>query len=277
LEIVWQNVLIFVFLHASAIYGYTLEKTLYSSYVTGWVVGFIAGFGTTAGAHRLYTHRTYKANAKLRFLLVLFQTIAVQNSMYEWVRDHRVHHKYTDTNADPHNSRRGFFFSHIGWLMCKKHPDVKKFGGRIDMSDLEADPIVMFQHKYYLPLALIFGFVLPVWFVCYLGESFVVVWNGHLLRYMIGLHIVWMVNSVAHIWGSKPYEKAISPTENYIVGIAALGEGEPKVLVMLQRFTFSCFSGWHNYHVRQMNDSFDFIISYFYFLVCTAYFSMVRL
>jgi stearoyl-CoA desaturase (Delta-9 desaturase) len=218
--------MIFVLLHISAIYGYTLEKKLYASYVTGWVVGFIAGFGTTVGAHRLYTHRTFKANAKLRFLLVLFQTIAVQNSLYEWVRDHRVHHKYTDTNADPHNSKRGFFFSHIGWLMCKKHPDVKKFGGRIDMSDLEADPIVMFQHKYYLPLALIFGFVLPISFVCYLGESFAVVWNGHILRYMIGLHIVWMVNSVAHIWGSKPYDKEISPTENYIVGIAALGEGE---------------------------------------------------
>lgn len=137
--------MIFVFLHLSAIYALTLEKKLTASYVTGWVVGFIAGFGTTVGAHRLYTHRTFKANAKLRFLLVLFQTIAVQNSMYEWVRDHRVHHKYTDTNADPHNSKRGFFFSHIGWLMCKKHPDVKKFGARIDMSDLEADPIVMFQ------------------------------------------------------------------------------------------------------------------------------------
>ena len=61
------------------------------------------------------------------------------------------------------------------------------------MSDLDADPIVMFQHKYYAALALLFGFILPIWFCCYLGESFVVVWNGHILRYLIGLHIVWMV------------------------------------------------------------------------------------
>lgn len=59
----------------------------------------------------------------------------------------RVHHKFTDTDADPHNARRGLFFSHMGWLLCKKHADVKRKGATIDMSDLERDPIVMFQKK----------------------------------------------------------------------------------------------------------------------------------
>ena len=59
----------------------------------------------------------------------------------------RVHHKFTDTNADPHNASRGFFFSHIGWLCCKKHNDVKKFGAKVNMSDLESDPLLAFQHK----------------------------------------------------------------------------------------------------------------------------------
>jgi stearoyl-CoA desaturase (delta-9 desaturase) len=59
----------------------------------------------------------------------------------------RVHHKYSDTSADPHNSKRGFFFSHIGWLMMKKHPDVKAKGQQIDMTDLEEDFVVMFQKK----------------------------------------------------------------------------------------------------------------------------------
>jgi stearoyl-CoA desaturase (delta-9 desaturase) len=52
-----------------------------------------------------------------------------------------------ETNADPHNSRRGFFFAHMGWLMAKKHEAVKVKGKCVDMSDLEADPIVMFQKK----------------------------------------------------------------------------------------------------------------------------------
>lgn len=70
-----------------------------------------------------------------------------QNDIIEWARDHRVHHKFTDTNADPHNSTRGFFFAHIGWLMCKKHPDVRKFGAKVDMSDVESDPVCQFQRK----------------------------------------------------------------------------------------------------------------------------------
>lgn len=67
--------------------------------------------------------------------------------MYEWVRDHRQHHKHVDTDADPHNAKRGFFFSHIGWLLMKKHPDVYEKKKTIDMSDMEADPHVMFQKK----------------------------------------------------------------------------------------------------------------------------------
>jgi len=71
----------------------------------------------------------------------------VQNSLWEWCRDHRVHHKFSETNADPHNSNRGFFFAHVGWLLCRKHDDVKTKGKTVDMSDLEADPVVMFQKR----------------------------------------------------------------------------------------------------------------------------------
>lgn len=68
--------------------------------------------------------------------------------MIDWARDHRVHHKYNETDADPHNAKRGFFFSHIGWLLCKKHPEVKEKGKGIDLSDLESNPILAFQKRY---------------------------------------------------------------------------------------------------------------------------------
>lgn len=70
-----------------------------------------------------------------------------QNCLWVWVRDHRQHHKYSDTDGDPHNSSRGFWFSHIGWLMMKKHPEVIAKGKLINMSDIEADPLIMFQKK----------------------------------------------------------------------------------------------------------------------------------
>jgi stearoyl-CoA desaturase (delta-9 desaturase) len=59
-----------------------------------------------------------------------------------------VHHKFSETDADPHNSKRGFFFAHIGWLLCKKHPDVRRKGQTVDLSDLLDDPVVYYQRKY---------------------------------------------------------------------------------------------------------------------------------
>jgi len=228
--IVWRHVLLFTGLHALATYGFILPKEKISTMIIVWIIAFIVMFGTTIGAHRYYTHRSFKANLKLKLFLVFMQTVALQNSMFDWVRDHRVHHKFTDTNADPHNSKRGFFFSHFGWLMCKRHPDVKKFGAKVDMSDLKADPIVMFQHKYYIPLAIAIGFALPVWITWLFGESFNVAFNFHMYRFIISLHITGLINSVSHLWGYKPFDKNISSTDSLLIGTFCVGEG------------------WHNYH-----------------------------
>lgn len=68
--------------------------------------------------------------------------------MYTWALDHRVHHKYSETDADPHNAKRGFLFAHVGWLFTTPHPDVVAKRKAVDMSDLEADPIVMWQKRH---------------------------------------------------------------------------------------------------------------------------------
>lgn len=62
--------------------------------------------GVTAGAHRLWSHRSYKATLPLQILLMTFHTTTLQFSIIWWARDHRVHHKYSDTDADPHNASR---------------------------------------------------------------------------------------------------------------------------------------------------------------------------
>ena len=84
----------------------------------------ISGTGITVGVHRLWAHRTYEANFLVRTFLMLCNSIANQGSIFHWARDHRVHHKHSETDADPHNAMRGFFFAHMGWLYVKKHPDV---------------------------------------------------------------------------------------------------------------------------------------------------------
>lgn len=98
----------------------------------------------------MWSHRSYKAKWPLRLILALFNNISGQNHIYEWARDHRSHHKYSETDADPHNATRGFFFSHIGWLLVKKHKDVKEKGAKLNLDDLHNDPIVMFQKRFVL-------------------------------------------------------------------------------------------------------------------------------
>ncbi|RZC35556.1 FA desaturase domain containing protein, partial [Asbolus verrucosus] len=146
-QIVWRNVMIFLALHIVALYGlyYMITALQLKTFLFGYIVALGGGLGVTAGAHRLWAHRTYKAKLPLRIILAMFQALALQNHLYEWVRDHRVHHKFTDTDGDPHNAKRGFFFSHMGWLLVRKHKDIFIKGKTVDMSDLEADPVVMFQ------------------------------------------------------------------------------------------------------------------------------------
>lgn len=146
---------------------------------------------------------------KFQFLCLLYlNQIFFQNSVIEWSRDHRVHHKYSETDADPHNAKRGFFFSHMGWLLCRKHPDVIEQGKKLDISDLYADPIIRFQHKYYLILMPLICFVLPVPIPVLLwNETWVNSFCLNVFRYIFTLHASWLVNSAAHMWGDRPYDK----------------------------------------------------------------------
>lgn len=225
--IVWRNVVAFALLHLGGLYGlYLLPWAMPATWAWTLATYMMSAWGITAGAHRLWSHRAYRARLPLRIVLGIFNSMAFQNDIIEWSRDHRMHHKYSETNADPHNANRGFFFSHCGWLMCRKHPAVKERGKQIDMSDLLNDPVCAFQRKVYLPSVLLMCFVIPTvvpWY--FWGES---LWSAYfftLLRYTLVLNVTWTVNSIAHMWGNKPYDWRISPVENIFVTLSACGEG----------------------------------------------------
>lgn len=228
-EYVWLNVFLFVILHSSIPIGVYMLINQWPWRTIAWsVLGiYVSGVGVTAGTHRLWSHRSYKASMPVQILLMLMQTMAGQNSIYTWSRDHRVHHKYAETDADPHNIKRGFFFAHMGWLCCRKHPEVKSKGKLIDMSDLEANPVVMFQHRHFWWLSVICNVLAPT-----MGP--VLLWNerfwtsfifSFMLRYLITLHGTWLVNSAAHYHGTRPYDERIEARESPIVIATALGEG----------------------------------------------------
>ncbi|KAM3605561.1 uncharacterized protein V6R79_000812 [Siganus canaliculatus] len=228
MRLVWRNIILMSLLHIGALYGLVLIPSA-SVPTLAWtaVCYLISALGVTAGAHRLWSHRSYKASLPLKVFLALANSMAFQNDIYEWARDHRVHHKYSETDADPHNATRGFFFSHIGWLLVRKHPDVIEKGKKLELTDLKADKVVMFQRRHYKLSVAVLCFLLPMLVPWYFwGESLAVgYFVPGLLRYTVILNATWLVNSAAHLWGNRPYDKTINPRENPMVAFSAIGEG----------------------------------------------------
>ncbi|CEF60824.1 Fatty acid desaturase, type 1 domain and Fatty acid desaturase, type 1, core family-containing protein [Strongyloides ratti] len=228
-RIVWRNVFLFGLLHAAALLGayHLLFCVKWYTVIWTFTCWILSGLGITAGAHRLWSHRCYKAKLPLRICLMFFNSMAIQNDIIEWSRDHRCHHKWTDTDADPHNINRGFFFSHMGWLLEKKHPKVKEMGTKLDLTDLFNDPVCAFQRKYYFPLVIFSCFVFPTWVaVAGWGESaFYAFYTAGVFRYVFTLHATWLINSAAHTFGYKPYDASISPVESVWTDVLAIGEG----------------------------------------------------
>ncbi|CAG2108964.1 unnamed protein product, partial [Medioppia subpectinata] len=212
-----SHMIVMPVVHLSAIYGLYLAITVaqFKTIMFMNILAILASFGFLVGGHRLWSHRAFKAKLPLQIILMILQTLAFVSSIYEWSRDHRLHHKHSDTDADPYNSRRGFFFSHIGWLFYRKHPDVIAKGKTIDVSDLLADPVVSFQHKYYYLLVLLIWGLGPAYVPYWLwSESLWCSWFvAVMLRYCISLNLSCLVNSAAHMYGMKPYDKTIGAVE----------------------------------------------------------------
>lgn len=230
-QIVWRNVMAMFLLHAASAYGFFccgLKPHIpWYSIIFLDVLARISALGVTAGSHRLWAHRSYKARLPLRIVLMLMHTMALQNDIYDWCRDHRLHHKHSDTDADPYNARRGFFFSHMGWLLVRKHPDVIKHGKQIDLSDVWADPVVRFQRRFYIPLVILCWAFLPT-YVAYriFGANLMECFLGAVVfRYTFSLHFAWTVNSLAHMYGYQMYDTKLEPRENRLVVYASMGEG----------------------------------------------------
>jgi len=215
--------------HIAALYGLYLLLSAKVESTTALVALFFAycsGFGVTGGMHRLWSHRSYSAKWLFRFIVMLCASMANQGSIYHWVRDHRVHHKYSEKEADPHNANLGFFYSHMGWLMVNKHPETIKEGKSVNMDDIHKDSIVMWQKTVHPWFDIFMCFVFPGLVCMLLGDTY---WNGVFvagaLKYVLILHFTWFVNSFAHMFGYRTYEPNIGPAENLFVSILAGGEG----------------------------------------------------
>jgi stearoyl-CoA desaturase (delta-9 desaturase) len=204
------------------LYGYFVGYTT-ASWI--WFALFLvaSGLSITAGYHRLWSHRSYEAHWTVRAFFMLFGAMAIQNSIYIWAAGHRPHHRFVDDEMrDPYSSRRGLWYSHIGWMLRKYpegEPDFKY------VKDLERDPIVMFQHHHYVPLVLAMNIGLPVVVGLISGDLFGTVMLAGLLRLVVNHHVTFFINSLAHGWGRQPYTDQNTSRDNPILALLTYGEG----------------------------------------------------
>lgn len=224
---------IMVLFHLGAL-GVFFTGVSAAALVVAGVMYLIRGFGITAGYHRLLAHRSFQTSRPVQFLLALAGSLALQGGPLWWVSHHRSHHRDTDTSRDIHSPKtRGLWHSHMGWMMTGEAFQESGTNAR----DLHRFPELKFLQRNYVAIALVqaaalfgLGALLNAWFPHWGTSGMQMLVWGLFLSTVALWHATFMVNSVCHRWGARPYETGDVSTNNPLVAILALGEG------------------WHNNH-----------------------------
>ncbi len=222
---------LFVLLSGSALVGVPLFGQLYGYTWLDWTLcGLLyvaSGLGITVGYHRLIAHGSFRCPRWVKAMLLVAGGWALENSALKWAADHARHHARVDQAEDPYNARRGFWYSHCGWLFFKDLNYTE-----IHAPWLRRDPLVLWQHRWYVPIVLS-GLALPFgigWL--YGGElrgvgCFLLAGIG---RTFLVLNSTFCINSICHMIGRQPYSVSNSSRDSWWISLITFGEG------------------YHNYH-----------------------------
>ena len=221
----WTNILFLSLTPLIGVFG-TLAYALKFG-VTWWepilflVSYLVVGLSVTAGYHRLYAHKGYEAHPLVHAFFLFFGAMALQNSVLKWASDHRIHHKYVDKDWDPYSIKRGGLLAHIFWLFYKDVP------GRTfeNAPDLQSNRLVMLQYRYAAWIGILFGLGIPTLIGAAFGRPLGGLLWGGFLRIVVIHHTTFFVNSIAHMWGSRPYSDENSARDNWMLAFVTNGEG----------------------------------------------------
>ena len=222
-KINWKNLFTVIFFHLLTIPAlfFFSWKNVAALLIGNWIVGSL---GVGLGYHRLLTHRSFKAPKWLEYTLAALGTMAMQDAPDKWVATHRMHHKFTEMEQDPHSTRPGFIWAHIGWVVRGTAQDHDAATLKRYVPDLLKDKFHVLLAKYYYVPLLISAVILFA-----LGGWPMVLW-GVCARIVVGWHTTWFVNSLAHIFGQRRFATQDDSTNNWFVALLTFGEG------------------WHNNH-----------------------------
>jgi len=194
----------------------------------------LCGLGITVGFHRMLTHQAFEAVPPLKFLLLMFGSMAIQGSAITWAVDHRQHHAHSDKEGDPHSPHHGFaggiggqlrglLHAHMGWMFVHPPAESRDRLGR----DLVDDPMISFFDRTFLFWS-VMSFLVPFGLGYALtgswGGAFTGLLWGGLVRLFLNHHITWSVNSICHFFGRRPFAAYDQSTNNWLLAIPSLGE-----------------------------------------------------
>lgn len=225
----WLTVTFFASIHLLALLApwYFSWSALGVTLFLHWLLGSI---GICLGYHRLLSHRSFQVPKGLEYAIAFIGALALQGGPIFWVAGHRLHHAFTeDENKDPYSARRGFWWSHMLWMLYPheeffNYEQYKRFA-----PDLERDPFYRWLNRNFLVLQLPLGLLLYV-----LGGWSFVIW-GMFVRAVLLWHSTWFINSVTHMWGYRTFQTNDNSRNLWWAAILTYGEG------------------WHNNHHAHPN------------------------
>lgn len=198
----------------------------------------LSGLAITAGYHRLFSHRSYRAAAPVRWFFLVSGAASFQNSAVSWSADHRAHHAHTDTALDPYTVTAGVWHAHVGWLFRRRvaSADVTR------LTDLWNVRSVRLQHKHYAPIAITSGLIVPALVAAAWHDAMGGLLVAGFLRATVLLQATFCINSLAHLRGRRTYDANSTARDSTLTALLTFGEGYHSYH---HRFPFDFRNGIH--------------------------------
>lgn len=204
----------------------TLYGVYYTVYIdSSWILisYFIAFVYTCVGLqacyHRLLAHKSYKTYKWIEYIMSMIGMMMVIGSPITWVSVHRQHHRYPDTDKDPHSPYMiGLTRSMLGiWKNVNIEPGCGAY-------DLAKSRFQRFIHHNYMTIVLLYALTLytinPLYGIFFFSFPSTLLFTG-----------ANVVNTLTHYRGYRNYETSDKSFNNWIAWGISLGT-----------------EGWHNNH-----------------------------
>ena len=187
-------------------------------------------FGIEGINHRYFSHRSFKANRVVQFFLALIALQAGQRGCLWWASKHRDHHKYAETDKDPHSPvSHSLLEAYVTWFRKPENAACNLD----DIADFAKYPELRWLDRYYL-VPFYGGAVL--WFLaCHYGlfgpsiDGISGLLWGVYVPCCLVLHATSMINTFAHMpglpGGYRRYNVKDSSVNRPTLAVLAMGAG----------------------------------------------------